>query len=412
MISSTDIQVRRGNDMHLFFIKILGWAMLLTLVAFGVSARESAAPADYWLINTGEHGEQDKLTVYPAWIQLVQQLAAVAKTGQTTHFSNSTTQDLFATRGGTVNFIVGPAHIVGSALRHGHYALIAAADRRQRVVLAALAGSGIHSLADARGKSLGLPSQDAIATYLMRGESNAAGVSLKQHFSRIYYTHYEGALLNALKFRTVDTVAVDAALFAQWQAAGEPVVEVIRTGEIPGIAIVAHKSLGKATIAKLQEMVAGKRMPVPAQAGVRFRFLEPDAYEYVATLGYFTPRILAGAELIDAQRARRLASRGVAFFDGRTEEEFRTGRPAGSRWLPYVEHSAKETDYDAGPDQFDIAQLPANKDAEIIFSCGGPECWKSYKSAIRAMKEGYTRIYWFRGGIKEWAEAGLPIDKD
>lgn len=398
--------------MYIFSVKKLGWAILLMLVGFGVAARESAAPADYWLINTGEYGEQDKLAAYSAWSQLVQQLAAMAKTGPATHFSSNATQDLFATRGGTVNFIVGPAHIIGSALRHGHYALIAAADRHQRVVLATLANSGIRSLADAQGKSLGLPNQDAIATYLMRGESNAAGTSLKQHFSHIYYTHYEGALLNALKFRTVDTVAVDAALFAQWQAAGEPVAEVLRTGEIPGVAIVVHKSLGKATIAKLQEAVAGKRMPVPARAGVRFRSLEPDAYEYVATLGYFTPKILAGAELIDAQRARRLASRGAAFFDGRTEEEFRTGRPAGSRWLPYVERSAKETDYDAGQDQLDVAQLPTNKDAEIIFSCGGPECWKSYKSAIRAMKEGYKRIYWFRGGIKEWAEAGLPIDKD
>lgn len=395
--------------MHSCIAKALG-GVLLAVFALGAAA-QGASPSDRWLINTGEHGEQDKLTAYPAWTRLVQGLAAQIKVGATTHFSGDATKDLFATRGGTVNFIIGPAHIVGSALRYGHYVPVAAADRRQRVVLASLADSGVRSLAEAKGKSLGLPGQDAIATYLMRGEANAAGTSLKQHFSSIYYTHYEGALLNALKFKTVDTVAVDAALFDQWKLAGEPVAEIMRTKELPGVAIAAHKSLGKDLIAKLQDAVAGKRMAVPTQAGVSFKAIEPAAYEYVSTLGYFTPRTLPGTELVTAQQAQQLAARGVTFFDGRTEEEFRTGRPAGIRWLPYVERSTKETDYDPSDDQFDVSKLPADKNAELMFSCGGPECWKSYKSARRAMKEGYKRIYWFRGGIKEWVEAGLPVDK-
>jgi rhodanese-related sulfurtransferase len=378
--------------------------------AFGVGA-ENAAPSDRWLINSGEHGEQDKLTMYPVWSKLVEGLASQAKIGSVFQFSMDTTQDLVTTRGGTMAVIVGPAHIIASALRHGHYAPVGVANRSTYVVLATLKTSGIRSFAEAKGKSLGVPGQDALATYLMRGEANAAGTTLKQHFNSIYFTHFEGALLNALKFGTVDTVAVEAPMFERWRAAGEPVAEVMRTKDSPGLAIVAHKSLGKPALGVLRDAVAGRTMAVPGQPGVSFRAIEPAAYEYVSTLGYFTPRLLAGTELVSAKQAQQLAARGVPLFDGRTKEEFVADRPAGARWLPYVERSVKEADYDPSKDELDVTKLPTDKNQEIMFSCGGPECWKSYKSARRAMKEGYKRIYWFRGGIKEWIDAGLPIEK-
>jgi len=386
-------------------------AVLAALVFSFCAVADSGAPADRWLINTGEHGEQDKLTMYPVWTRFVENASGPARIGSAFLFSSDTTKDLITTRGGTAAVIVGPAHLVSSALRHGHYVPIGVAGRSMRVVLATLKTSGIRSFAEAKGKSLGLPSQDAIATYLMRGEANAAGTTMKQHFSKVYYTYYEGALLNALKFGTVDTVAVEDVTFERWRALGEPVAEVMRTKESPGLAIVAHKSLGKTAISELREAVSGKSVPVPGLAGASFRNLDPAAFEYVSTLGYFTPRLLEGTELVSARQARELAIRGVAFFDGRTEQEYRSGHPAGARWLPYVERSNKETDYDASKDEFDVSKLPADKNQEIMFSCGGPECWKSYKSAIRALKQGHKRIYWFRGGIKEWLDAGLPIDK-
>jgi rhodanese-related sulfurtransferase/ABC-type phosphate/phosphonate transport system substrate-binding protein len=400
--------------MHTSHIQKLQRGLMVVFATLALVAEvsaDSATVAERWLINTGEHGEQDKFTLYPAWTRLVENASASAKIGSMFLFSTDATRDLLATRGGTVAVIVGPAHIVGSALRYGHYVPIGVSSRSMRVVLATLKTSGIRSFADAKGRSLGVPGQDAIATYLMRGEANAAGTTMAQHFSKVYQTYYEGALLNALKFGTVDTVAIEDATFERWLAKGEPVAEVMRTKESPGLGIVAHKSLGKKAIEELREAVTGKSIPSSARAGASFRSLDPAAYEYVATLGYFTPRLLAGTELVTARQARDLAVRGVAFFDGRTEEEFRSGRPAASRWLPYVERSSKETDYDASKDEFDVSKLPADKNQEIMFTCGGPECWKSYKSAVRALKEGYKKVYWFRGGIKEWQDANLPVDK-
>jgi rhodanese-related sulfurtransferase/ABC-type phosphate/phosphonate transport system substrate-binding protein len=390
--------------------RLVRLAGIALLVAAGAAGAQGTAPSDRWLVSTGEQGDSDKLTLYAAWNRLIQELAGQAKLRASPHFSRDATNDLFTTRGGTVAVIAGPGHIIGSALRYGHYVPVAASDHSQQVVLVTLKSTGVRSFTEARGKALGLASQDAIATYLMRGEANAAGTSLKQHFSRVYYTQEEEALLNALKFGTTDLVAVDERLFERWRAAGEPVVAVMKTKEAPGVGVVAHKSLGKTAIRAMQDaLLAG--MTVPGRGGDRFRSIDNSAYEYVATLGYFTPRTLAGTELVTAQQAQQLVTRGVPLFDGRTEEEFRTGRPAGARWLPYVERSTKETDYDDAKDELDLSKLPADKSAELMFSCGGPECWKSYKSARKAMKAGYTKIYWFRGGIHEWRQAGLPIEK-
>ena len=47
------------------------------------------------------------------------------------------------------------------------------------------ADSGIASLASLKGKRLVLPQQGALASYLIRGELNAAGISLQHYFSEL-----------------------------------------------------------------------------------------------------------------------------------------------------------------------------------------------------------------------------------
>lgn len=46
----------------------------------------------------------------------------------------------------------------------------------------------------------------------------------------------------------------------------------------------------------------------------------------------------------------------------------------------------------------------------LVFYCAGPQCWGSYNAALRAINMGYHNVYWYRGGIEAWGEAGLPIE--
>ena len=45
----------------------------------------------------------------------------------------------------------------------------------------------------------------------------------------------------------------------------------------------------------------------------------------------------------------------------------------------------------------------------LIFFCQGAACWESYNAALRANAAGATQIYWYRGGLAAWEEAGFPM---
>lgn len=46
----------------------------------------------------------------------------------------------------------------------------------------------------------------------------------------------------------------------------------------------------------------------------------------------------------------------------------------------------------------------------IAFFCLGTRCWESYNAVLRAHHAGYRNLYWYRGGITAWMEAGFEVD--
>lgn len=47
-----------------------------------------------------------------------------------------------------------------------------------------------------------------------------------------------------------------------------------------------------------------------------------------------------------------------------------------------------------------------DKTRALVFFCQGPHCWLSYNAALRALKLGYSEVYWYRGGIEAWLAVG------
>lgn len=45
----------------------------------------------------------------------------------------------------------------------------------------------------------------------------------------------------------------------------------------------------------------------------------------------------------------------------------------------------------------------------LVFFCAGSICWESYNAVLRAHAAGYRNLYWYRGGLRSWSEAGLPM---
>jgi rhodanese-related sulfurtransferase len=48
------------------------------------------------------------------------------------------------------------------------------------------------------------------------------------------------------------------------------------------------------------------------------------------------------------------------------------------------------------------------QDVPMIFYCLSTQCWMSYNASLRAANLGYRNVFWYRGGIEAWSQAGLP----
>ncbi|QNK73823.1 PhnD/SsuA/transferrin family substrate-binding protein [Variovorax sp. PAMC28562] len=357
------------------------------------------------LVNPGDQGEQSRGATMTSWRTAIEQVLRKERFNDSTMAGLADmTSDLSATRARIPDVVVGPAHLIGSALRYG-YTPVAQLDVRSQAVLVVSTHSPITNFQQAAGKRLGLPMQDSLVTYLLRGETVAANTTIKRHFRDLYETRYQDALLVCLQIGRCDVVGVEKATYEKWIAAGSQVKVIMESREVPGLSLAikdGSKISADAFRADLAEVAA---------AGSKTTRVSPQDFTYVSTLGYFTPRALAGAKVVDAKTvAAMLSAHTARYIDTRNDAEFNEGHVPGSVLVPYVEKSAKDPDFTSDADQFNIAKLGPERDAVLVFGCNGPECWKSHKASIAALKAGYKNVNWFRGGLPEWRAAGLAVD--
>lgn len=127
-----------------------------------------------------------------------------------------------------------------------------------------------------------------------------------------------------------------------------------------------------------------------------------------AAVASVTPDTLDGVKSVTAEQARELQAKGAPLIDTRVAGEYAEKTIKGAVSVPYKEKSAKAVGFDRTQDSFDLAKLPADKNAPVVLFCNAGECWKSYKAAVVARDAGYKQIHWFRGGMPEWTGKSLP----
>ncbi len=121
------------------------------------------------------------------------------------------------------------------------------------------------------------------------------------------------------------------------------------------------------------------------------------------------PAVLPHATIITPAQAKQMIDKGTLVVDVRSAYEYVEEHIEGAISVPYKERSAHAVHFDARADKFDLSKLPHDKRTPIIFYCNGPECWKSYKASTTAIRAGYTRVFWLRGGIPAWDRQKLPV---
>jgi PQQ-dependent catabolism-associated CXXCW motif protein len=81
----------------------------------------------------------------------------------------------------------------------------------------------------------------------------------------------------------------------------------------------------------------------------------------------------------------------------------------GAVWLPGAGRGSAFDDAVQGKLAHVLESLgvrPGEGGRATVFFCSGVNCWLSYNAALRAVALGYTEVYWYRGGIEAWLDAG------
>jgi phosphate transport system substrate-binding protein len=123
-----------------------------------------------------------------------------------------------------------------------------------------------------------------------------------------------------------------------------------------------------------------------------------------------TPLTLEGASVVNAAQVKELHANGAPIIDARNPAEYEEAHIPQALHIYYVEKSAKKANFNPQQDSFDLSKLPSNKNTDLVFYCNAGACWKGYKAATAAVKAGYKKVHWFRGGLPEWKEKGYPTE--
>jgi ABC-type phosphate/phosphonate transport system substrate-binding protein/rhodanese-related sulfurtransferase len=393
----------------------MGTARLARLAAASLAAVLPALATAVQLNVSGEARQEINTPQFQDRYQsLASYLGASLGTDVRLAIGRDLSRELQKMRAGLYEVLVGPAHVIGAAMRYG-YEPVARFAGEERAVFVASEASGIKTFEAAKGARLALPPTDSLATYLARGELNAKGVKVDEFFAQVKEHRYHEVALLAVEFGQADVAVADERLAKDWIARNGGRV-ILETRATPGIGVAVNAKLDKPTKDRIRTAFLAPNPKVVANApltGLTLVGAQPigtEEYKYVSTLGYFTPRQLPGATVVSADEVAELLRKGAALYDTRTAEEYGAKHIRGAKLLPYVEKSRKEVGFDVKQDQFDLAKAVADKNAPVIFACNGAECWKSYKASEAAIKAGYKQVYWFRGGFPEWSLKGLPTD--
>lgn len=148
-------------------------------------------------------------------------------------------------------------------------------------------------------------------------------------------------------------------------------------------------------------------------AGVEARLFPGGWREWAATGGLPIVRVISAAELARWLERENLGltadrrPRGFVLFDLREARDFAIGHLPGATSLPYrgsaetFEKAVKE-----GWPETDQTTLP------VVFYCYGIDCIRSRDAGAQAARLGFRDVLWFRGGVREWRDAGLPLPED
>ena len=107
-------------------------------------------------------------------------------------------------------------------------------------------------------------------------------------------------------------------------------------------------------------------------------------------------RLMGLPTISPAELHRRMGTERIDVLDVKAPGSWHRARVPGARPLD--------------PVAFGAADLPADRDATLVFYCSNPLCRKAPSAARRARGMGYANVLVMSAGIKGWMSAALPTE--
>ncbi|MBM3487264.1 MAG: rhodanese-like domain-containing protein [Alphaproteobacteria bacterium] len=119
-----------------------------------------------------------------------------------------------------------------------------------------------------------------------------------------------------------------------------------------------------------------------------------------ATRASEAPREIAGAITVDAKKIIELITTtpDLAIVNNRKPADYAAG---------HIEGAVRLIDTDVTA--VSLAKHIRAKDRPVLFYCNGLRCGRAAQAAQKAVKLGYTRVYYYALGMDEWNKEGLPV---
>ncbi|HEY0633942.1 MAG TPA: rhodanese-like domain-containing protein [Gammaproteobacteria bacterium] len=114
------------------------------------------------------------------------------------------------------------------------------------------------------------------------------------------------------------------------------------------------------------------------------------------------PEAVAGTTQVTAEQLVGMikSTPELVIIDARHHDEYLRGHIEGALSMLDTEMTAAR-----------LAQQVRDKETPLLFYCNGERCLRSANAAHKAVKWGYRRVFWLRGGWQEWTSKALPISQ-
>lgn len=111
------------------------------------------------------------------------------------------------------------------------------------------------------------------------------------------------------------------------------------------------------------------------------------------------PLQVEGAITVSTLRAKAMMNQGATFVDVRQAADYQGSH---IQWSIHL---------DLKLDLTEAALLSAvKKHQPVVFYCNGDMCQRSALASEKAVKWGWTQVYYYRGGFPDWEKARLPLE--